>query len=279
VAAATRTPFESRRRVFVVEGADTMNDQAANKMLKTLEEPPPFAHLVLLTDKPSNVLPTIASRCQHVRFEAATAAELSQRLQTGHGVAPLTADACARLALGDAERALVLALAEGPRLRHAAEGYARAALHGELAARPWTALLEQARARGDKAGEAVVARVTEDLELLPRRERKRVEREGETAGKRAYRRAYAATIDHGLQLAALWLRDVAVVKDGAPELVHHVDRLDEVRRDADDSGTTSARLRDAIGLVEEARTTLILNPTEELALEALASRVERTLRA
>ena len=51
IGAASRTPFESQRRVFVIEGADTMNDQAANKMLKTLEEPPPFAHLVLLTDK------------------------------------------------------------------------------------------------------------------------------------------------------------------------------------------------------------------------------------
>ena len=41
VAAATRTPFEARRRVFVIERAETMNDQAANRMLKTLEEPPP----------------------------------------------------------------------------------------------------------------------------------------------------------------------------------------------------------------------------------------------
>src|SRR3954447_22571113 len=64
ISAATRTPFESRRRVFVIEGADTMNDQAANKLLKTLEEPPPFAHLVLLTNRPGNILPTIASRCQ-----------------------------------------------------------------------------------------------------------------------------------------------------------------------------------------------------------------------
>ena len=113
IGAASRTPFESQRRVFVIEGADTMNDQAANKMLKTLEEPPPFAHLVLLTDKPGNMLATILSRCQLVRFEAATSAESSTRLQTKHGVPPLTADACARLALGDAERALALALGRG----------------------------------------------------------------------------------------------------------------------------------------------------------------------
>src|SRR3954469_10996021 len=190
VAAATRTPFEARRRVFVVDGADTMNEPAANKMLKTLEEPPPFAHLVLLTDKPGNILPTIASRCQLVRFEAATPAQLSHRLQTRHGVAPLTADAAARLALGDAERALALALAEGPALRDAAERYARAALHATLSERPHVALLDLARARGDAAAAAVAERIAADAEMLPDREAKRVKREGETTGKRAHRRAH-----------------------------------------------------------------------------------------
>ena len=60
IAAATRTPFESRRRVFVIERVDTMHDNAANRMLKTLEEPPPFAHLLLLTDR----YPTLASGIQ-----------------------------------------------------------------------------------------------------------------------------------------------------------------------------------------------------------------------
>jgi DNA polymerase-3 subunit delta' len=277
IGAATRTPFESRRRVFVIEGADTMNDQAANKMLKTLEEPPPFAHLVLLTDKPGNMLATILSRCQLVRFEAASPAELSQRLQTKHGVPPLTADACARLALGDAERALALALAEGPALRAAGESFARAALHSTLAQRPQIALLDLARARGDVAATAVAEQIAADADLLPDREARRAKREGETAGKRAHRRAYAATLDHGMQLAGLWLRDVACVKDGVPELVHHVDRAAEVGADAEASGASANRLRDAVGLVEEARTMQILNPSEELALEALASKLERTL--
>src|SRR3954468_21727752 len=99
VAAATRTPFESRRRVFVIERADTMNDEAANRMLKTLEEPPAFAHLVLLTNRPGNVLPTIASRCQHVRFDAAPPEELAARLAR-RGVPEDVARACARLSLG-----------------------------------------------------------------------------------------------------------------------------------------------------------------------------------
>jgi DNA polymerase III subunit delta' len=279
IGAASRTPFESNRRVFVIEGADTMNDQAANKMLKTLEEPPPFAHLVLLTNKPGNMLATILSRCQLVRFEAATPAELSDRLQTKHGVPPLTADACARLALGDAERALTLALAEGPALRDAGEKFARAALRSTLADRPHVALLDLARVRGDIAATAVAEQIASDAELLPDREAKRAKREGETAGKRAHRRAHAATVDHGLQLIGLYLRDVACAKDGVPELIHHTDRTEQVQADAEASHASANRLRDAVGLVEEARTMQILNPSEELALEALASKVERVLSA
>ena len=56
--------------MFVIECAEEMNDQTANRMLKTLEEPLAHVHLILLTDDRRAVLPTIASRCQHVRFDA-----------------------------------------------------------------------------------------------------------------------------------------------------------------------------------------------------------------
>src|ERR687896_678381 len=56
VSAAAHTPFESGHRVFVLERADTMNDEAANALLKTLEEPAPYVVLLLLTDNPSPVL-------------------------------------------------------------------------------------------------------------------------------------------------------------------------------------------------------------------------------
>ena len=106
VAAASHTPFESRRRVFVIEGAELMNDNAANRLLKTLEEPAPFAHIVLVTDRLSAVLPTIASRCQAVRFDTAAPEEIAARAL--RGAPPESALACARLSLGDAERGQLL---------------------------------------------------------------------------------------------------------------------------------------------------------------------------
>src|SRR6202035_5961761 len=102
VAAAARTPFESSRRVFVIEAVDTMNDQAANRMLKTLEEPPSFAHLLLLTDRREDVLPTIASRCQLVRFDPLPSRRVAESLE---GVAGGRGAAAARAALWHARPA------------------------------------------------------------------------------------------------------------------------------------------------------------------------------
>ena len=72
VAAAAHTPFEAAHRIFVLERVDVMNDEAANALLKTLEEPPSYVVLLLLTNRPTQVLPTIASRCQAVRFDPPT---------------------------------------------------------------------------------------------------------------------------------------------------------------------------------------------------------------
>ena len=61
-------PFEGAARVFIVEDAEYMNDQAANALLKTLEEPPATTHLILTTTNPMALLQTIRSRCQMIRF-------------------------------------------------------------------------------------------------------------------------------------------------------------------------------------------------------------------
>src|SRR5437764_10000670 len=136
VAAASKTPFESERRVFVIERVDEMGDEAANRMLKTLEEPARFVHLILLADRVSDVLPTISSRCQLVRFDAPPVERVADSV-AGLGVDWEAAMACAQLSLGDARRAHELAGEEGQALRSAGEAFARAALHGETGQRPW----------------------------------------------------------------------------------------------------------------------------------------------
>jgi DNA polymerase III subunit delta' len=266
VSAAARTPFEARHRVFVLERADTMNDEAANSLLKTLEEPPPYVVLLLLTDRPTQVLPTIASRCQPVRFDPPPPAAIAGQL-TAQGVDPATADACARLSLGDGERALALATGDGPAFRAQAEALAR----GPAEERPWRPLLDLARKRGAAAREQVEADLAEELAFLPKKEHRKRETEFGERARRAERRAATTALDDALRLVGLWYRDLACVAAGAEDLVHHADRLPQLREDA--AGRDAASLRRAVELTDDTRVRLVLNVSEELALEALAYRL------
>ena len=189
VAAAGRTPFEARRRVFVLERVDEMSDEVANRLLKTLEEPPAFVHLILLTDHPGRVLETVVSRCQLVRFDPLPAERIAAMLEA-EGVEPATAEACGRLALGNASRARFLASEEGTALRGDVERLVLDALGAEWAGEPWAALLDRAEDRRKQAEAAVEDRKRERLESEPRgRERNALEREFDEMARREGRRA------------------------------------------------------------------------------------------
>jgi len=101
-------PFEAGRRVGVVADAHRMNRQAANALLKTLEEPPAHAALILCTHQPHLLPATIRSRCARVNVPALSEAELSAYLRSAHGVAASEASRIAAVSSGNARRALDL---------------------------------------------------------------------------------------------------------------------------------------------------------------------------
>ena len=120
IAAASKTPFESSRRVFVIERVDELGDEAANRMLKTLEEPASFVHLILLTDRLVEVLPTIRSRCQRLELRPLDAQAMDQELKTL--LPELKADERASLArLSGGSPGMALTLADGEGIGLAAE--------------------------------------------------------------------------------------------------------------------------------------------------------------
>lgn len=282
VGAASRTPFESSRRVFVIEGADRMNDQAANRLLKTLEEPPPYVHMILLAEAREAVLETVASRCQAVRFDPLPADGMAAGLEAA-GVEPLEALSCARLALGDGALAAWLAEPTGRSLRAAAERLVVAAARGNLGDRPWLELLEAAREEGQKAAQEVKLKVEEQAELLPQKERRRHQREGAESERRAERRERATRLDLALRLVELWLRDAWCLAEGAEGALYALDRreglaelLAELPQGESGRGR-GARLRAGVELTAETRLRLGLNVSEELALEVLTYRMHDLL--
>jgi DNA polymerase-3 subunit delta' len=262
IRASVYRPFEGSKRVFVVEAAEAMRDESQNALLKTLEEPPEFVHLILLSSEPEALLETIASRCQPVDFAPLSAEVLEAALGEGSAAA-------ARLAAGDLERGRLLLSERGREVRAEAERCVSAALAGEVASAPWKRLLERAEGAGTDVEEETRAALEAESEAGF----KRTAREIGEESKRAGRRRRTEILDLGLELCALWLRDLAALAAGAEDVVFNRDRLDVLHTQA--AGLDPGRARAGAEIVQEVRRSLDLNVSEELALEALFFRLER----
>jgi DNA polymerase-3 subunit delta' len=107
------TPFEGRARAFVVDEAHLMTEQAANSLLKSLEEPPATSHVMLVSESPQALLPTIRSRCQTLRLGPLPLSLLQSELEA-RGLDPKEARLRATLAAGSLGAALAFE-AEGYR--------------------------------------------------------------------------------------------------------------------------------------------------------------------
>ncbi len=73
-------PMAGKKRIFIVIEAEKMNDEASNSLLKILEEPPPFSHIILVTPNPYRIIPTLKSRCQMFQFSPIPKEEIQKAL-------------------------------------------------------------------------------------------------------------------------------------------------------------------------------------------------------
>ena len=101
------------RRVVIIDSADEMNTQAANALLKMLEEPPARTTLLLISHQPSRLLPTIRSRCRELRLHSLSPQIMAQALEQAQIVAPTEPSALAALAAGSVGEAIRLINLDG----------------------------------------------------------------------------------------------------------------------------------------------------------------------
>jgi DNA polymerase-3 subunit delta' len=259
-------PFEADRRVYLVLGANLMNEDAADALLKDLEEPPPYAVIVLVADELGPLSPTIRSRCQHVPFR-----RLSQRAVkaylAGRGVEGERLDALARVAAGRLDRA--------NRLLDPESGERR----GQL--------IELARAvyLAPDFDPATASKRVTDLAYhraaKARAEAEQDTREGETAReaeqrtRRAGRGAERDEILEALDLFAGWYRDLMGAAAGAGGAVLNSDRLAELTADGvPQRGLPAERAAEA---VRDVWRSFEFQVQPGLALEALFVRLRREL--
>ena len=97
---ASLKPFEGKCRVFIIDNAELMSSEAANCLLKTLEEPPPFVYIILLSVNEKALLSTILSRCQKLELRPVAVSAVKNALIEHRGMKPDDAHVLAKLSSG-----------------------------------------------------------------------------------------------------------------------------------------------------------------------------------
>jgi DNA polymerase-3 subunit delta' len=264
-------PFEAERRVYLLLDAQRMNEDAADALLKDLEEPPPYATILLVASELGPLPPTILSRCQPVPFRRLS--ERAVREWIAERAPDRTEDevrALARAAAGRLDRARRLLDPAAAERREALIAAARSVYlepgfdPGDAAA----ALLAAADERGLEAKERE-QELVDGLDLTSRDAEQRV--------RRAQRGAERDELLAGLEGLEAWYRDLMVVTAGAESAAVHADRLAELRSDValdlgDGPAAAAEIVRETWRALEE------FNLNSSLALEALFVRLSRELR-
>jgi DNA polymerase-3 subunit delta' len=263
-------PFEAERRVYLLFAAETMNEDAADALLKDLEEPPPYAVIVLVADDIGPLPETIRSRCQLVPFRRLSERAIREEVRSrAPGLSEEEATSLARVAAGRLDRVDRLLDPAAQRRRGVLLEVARA-VYADPEFEPTAAaqkILDGIRERGQAAKEEA-ERECEQLDLTARELEQRV--------RRVQRGAERDELLASLEELAAWYRDLVASAVGASGALVHADRAAELEVD----GTTErlAGAERACELVRETwRELEEFNLTAGLALEALFVRLRREL--
>ena len=186
---ASLTPYEGRFRVFIIDGAEHLSEEASNSLLKTLEEPPDQVVLLLLATEASHLLPTIVSRCQLLELRPVPTPAVSQFLQSEYAAGEEDAEQIARLSEGRPGWAV-----------NAAED---------------RSLLEE------------LDRKLETIEKVVRGDREDRFAYASTLATSIVRDREAGRRELGLWLQ--WWRDILLVTEGVPDLVTHLSRIETLK--------------------------------------------------
>jgi DNA polymerase-3 subunit delta' len=273
-------PFAAGRRVWVIPEVEYLHPAAANKLLKSIEEPPDYVFFLLVTDRLERVLPTIVSRCQLVEFRPLSDADVAGYLRESHGLDGVEAEALARLSTGSVERAARLAAdAHGAGRRAGFLKQAAALLAGvsgekaDDARRAFLNVLEQEH---EEIARRVKADLVEKLAVLAqqfqdKRDLNWYTKKAEERAKREETRLRRIAAQDAVDLLGAWVRDLWVVACGASDVLWNCDRADDLAGAAVATPDYYARL---LAVVARTRKDLYLNIDQKLALQALFARFE-----
>ena len=272
-------PFAAGHRVWIIPEADCLHPAAANRLLKSIEEPPDYVVFLLVTDHLERVLPTIVSRCQLVEFHPVSDEVVAAHLRERHGLDGVEAEALARLSGGAVERADRLAEdARGPERRSAYLAQAAILSAGrrvaaEEAGAVFIDILGRHHAQISGAVKDDLARRLSQLEqqFQDKRDLKWRTKMAEERAKREEKRLRRLAALDAVDVLVSWVRDLWVVACGASEVLCNCDREAELLAATAATPEYYARL---LAVAAQTRRDLYLNIDQKLALQALFARFE-----
>ena len=187
---ASLKPYEGEHRVFIFDGAEHMSEDAANALLKTLEEPPPQVLLALLASNEEALLPTILSRCRRVELRPMPMKEIAKELMESHSLSNEEAEKLARLAMG--------------------------CLGWAISAAGDPSILEDRDSELERIAELCTAPLEDRFAYASE------------LGSTSYKNRDGAI--EALNLWLQWWRDVLMIKEGLGDFVYNLDRTDTLRQ-------------------------------------------------
>ncbi len=276
VADAQLAPLAAKRKIYIIERADSLGASAANAFLKTLEEPPGDVIMILLARTRESVLPTIVSRCQVVPFRHIPASEAAGILAQNTGCT--------------LPEATIAIQAVGGSIKKAAQ-FLRSNERGVFRSKTMSALASLARADDldilEYASDLVLASKAPLDEVRREQERDLEERaeflqasalkQLETRQKRALSAASMDLLRQMCSMCRSWLRDVSVCCVGSRELVVNVDVLDAILDAA--SRTTIDRCAAAQTRVAACEDAISYNVSPQVSIETMLFEIREVLYA
>jgi DNA polymerase-3 subunit delta' len=248
-------PLDGRTKVYIIDPANRpgLQEDAGNALLLTLEEPPPHVAIILISARPTAMLPTLVSRCQPVRFR----------------LAPREAIREALLALGTLEEPQVVAI-EGMAAGRLGWALAVAANPGVLEARR---LVLEELAQLLPSGRLGALRLAETLHTLAAgTDNGEVEEgKGDGKGRMSTDRVSRRNLPELLDVVASWWRDLLVCQLGQSHMRINADFSDTLERHV--GRFTPAQLRDALAVTMRAKRLIERNANIDLTLERMCMQV------
>ncbi len=276
VADTALAPIMANKKVYILDRVDLLGTSAANAFLKTLEEPPADVVLILLGRTRESVLPTILSRCQVVPFRHIPASEAAGIIRQNTGApieqARMAIEACG----GSITRAIEFLRSSGNE-RLAFRSFVLQVMASLARADDWDVLrwarelVEKAKAPLDDVVAEQEAELAENADFLQKSAIRQIEA-------RNKRQIGAKTTEFLRQTHAImgsWLRDVLMVRAGAPELVINVDARQAIEAAA--ACADEARLYEGLRAVDRADQAIAYNISPETCMDALLFEVREVL--